>query len=119
MILNLTRLKVSDNSGVKYVKCFKIVKNYTGSIGSIVHVSIKSNKNKSKLEKGDISKGIVIRNKKFINRFTGDYLSFDSNDIVLLNDKYEILGTRVFGPLPSELRKKGHLKLLSLASILV
>lgn len=119
MILSLTRLKVSDNSGVKYVKCFKIVKNYVGSIGSIIHVSIKSNKNKSKLQKGNIAKGIVIRSKKFINRLTGDYLNFDSNDVVLLNDKYEILGTRVFGPLPSELRKKGHLKLLSLGSSLV
>jgi len=86
MISNLSKLKVSDNSGVKYVKCFKVFKTYIGSIGSIIYVS---------------------------------YIFFDSNDIVLLNDKYELLGTRIFGPLPLELRKKGQLRLLSLASILV
>jgi len=119
MISNLSKLKVCDNSGVKYVKCFKIFKTYTGGIGSIVYVSVKDNKSKSKLQKGDIVKGIIVRNKKFINRFTGNYIFFDSNDIVLLNDKYELLGTRIFGPLPLELRKKGQLRLLSLASVLV
>jgi large subunit ribosomal protein L14 len=119
MIFNLSKLKVSDNSGVRYVKCFKIFKTYVCSIGSLVYVSIKDTKSKSKLQKGDIVKGIVIRNKKFINRLTGNYIFFDSNDIVLFNDKYELLGTRIFGPLPLELRKKGHTKILSLGSVLV
>ena len=54
MILNLSKLRVSDNSGVKLVKCFKIFNQKTGSIGSIIYVSIKDIKNKSKLKKGDI-----------------------------------------------------------------
>jgi len=119
MIFNLSKLKVSDNSGVKQVKCFKIFSKKTGSIGSIIYVSIKDVKSKSKLKKGDITKGIVIRNKKLLDRQTGNHISFDFNELVLLNEKYELLGTRVFGPLPSELRKKGQLKLLSVASTLI
>jgi large subunit ribosomal protein L14 len=119
MILNLSKLRVSDNSGVKLVKCFKIFNQKTGSIGSIIYVSIKDIKNKSKLKKGDIAKGIIVRNRKFIDRKTGNYILFDFNELVLLNEKHELLATRVFGPLPLELRKKGHLKLLSLASTLI
>lgn len=119
MILTLTKLKVCDNSGVKHVKCFKIYKTFFGAIGSLVYTSIKESKNKNKYKKGDIVKGIVIRNKKLINRKTGNFLSFDSNDIILIDSKYDIIGTRVFGPLPIELRKKRYLKLLSLAAIVV
>lgn len=119
MIFSLSKLKVSDNSGVKYVKCFKVFKTYVGTIGSLIYVSVKDAKSKSKLQKGDIVKGIIVRNKKSINRSTGNYFLFDSNEIVLFNDKYELLGTRIFGPLPLELRKKGYVKILSLASILV
>jgi large subunit ribosomal protein L14 len=119
MILTLTKLKVCDNSGVKYVKCFKIYKAFFGAVGSLLYTSIKESKNKYKYRKGDIVKGIVIRNKKVINRKTGNFLSFDSNDIILVDLKYDIIGTRVFGPLPLELRKKRYLKLLSLASSVV
>jgi large subunit ribosomal protein L14 len=119
MISTLTKLRVCDNSGVKYVKCFKVYKTFVGTIGSLVYVSIKESKNKNKYKKGDIVKGIVVRSKKATNRGTGNFLSFDSNYIILIDLKYDIIGTRVFGPLPFELRKKGHLKLLSLASSIV
>ena len=119
MILNLSALKVCDNSGIKRVKCFKVYKSSVGIIGSLIYVRIKDVKSKSKLQKGDIVKGVIIRKKKMIDRGTGNFLFFDSNEIVLLNDKYELLGTRIFGPLPLELRKKGYLKLLSLASTLI
>lgn len=119
MIFNLSKLKVCDNSGVKQVKCFKVFNGQAGSIGSVVYVSIKDIKSKSKLKKGDITKGVIIRNKKLVNRQTGNYISFDFNELVLLNEKHEVLATRVFGPVPLELRKKGHLKLLSLASTLI
>ena len=119
MILNLSILKVCDNSGIKHVKCFKVYKGFVGIVGSMIYASIKDSKSKSKLRKGEIIRGIVVRKKKMINRNNGNYLSFDSNEVVLLNDKYELLGTRIFGPMPLELRKKRHLKLLSLASSLV
>jgi large subunit ribosomal protein L14 len=116
MILTLTKLKVCDNSGVKYVKCFKVYKTFFGQVGSLIYASIKESKNKDKYKRGDIVRGVIIRNKKLINRYTGNFISFDSNDVVLIDSKYDIIGTRVFGPLPFELRKKRHLKLLSLAS---
>ena len=119
MISTLTKLKVCDNSGVKYVKCFKIYKAFFGAIGSLLYTNIKESKHKCKYKKGDIIKGIVIRNKKVVNRKTGNFLSFGSNDIILIDLKYDIIGTRVFGPLPLELRKKRYMKLLSLASIVV
>ena len=119
MISMLTKLKVCDNSGVKYVKCFKVYKTFTGTVGSLAYVSIKESKNKNKYKKGDVVKGVIVRNKKSISRNTGNFLSFDSNYIVLIDLKYDIIGTRVFGPLPFELRKKGQLKLLSLGSSIV
>ena len=119
MILNQTLLKVCDNSGIKVVKCFKVYKHKTASIGDIFLSSVKDIKSKSKLKKGDIVKGIVVRKKKLLNRFTGNFMLFDYNEVVLLNNKNELLGTRVFGPIVLELRKRGFVKLLSLASFLI
>ena len=119
MISTLTKLKVCDNSGVKFVKCFKVYKTFIGTIGSLIYVSIKESKNKNKYKKGDIVKGIIVRNKKITNRGTGNFLSFDSNYTVLIDLKYDIIGTRIFGPLPFELRKRQHLKMLSLASNII
>ena len=119
MISTLTKLKVCDNSGVKHVKCFKVYKTFLGTIGSLVYVSIKESKNRDKYKRGDIVKGIIVRNKKIANRDTGNFISFDSNDIILIDSKYDIVGTRIFGPLPFELRKKRSIKLLSLASTII
>ena len=58
MIFSLSKLKVSDNSGVKYVKCFKVFKTYVGTIGSLIYVSVKDAKSKSKLQKGDICRQV-------------------------------------------------------------
>jgi len=119
MIINLSKLKICDNSGVKSVKCFKIYRNSIGTIGSVIYVSVKDTRNKGKLQKGHIVRAIIVRIKKVIGRFTGSFVFFDCNEAILLNEKHELLGTRIFGPLPLELRKKRHLKLLSLASIII
>lgn len=119
MILNQSLLKVCDNSGIKVVKCFKVYKKKIASLSDIILSSVKDIKYKSKLKKGDTVKGIIVRKKKILNRFTGNFINFDHNEVVLLNNKHELLGTRVFGPVALELRKKGFVKLLSLASILI
>lgn len=121
MILILTNLDVSDNSGVKSVKSFKIYKNFFASIGSLVYVSIKEIKTNvlCKYKKGTILKGIVVRTRNNINRSNGNFLSFDSNSIVLIDTKHDLIATRIFGPLPIELRRKGLLKLLSVGSIII
>ena len=91
MIINQTMLKVCDNSGVKFVKCFKVYITTVGYIGSNVYVSVKDIKSKSKLQKGDIVKGVIVRNKSQLNRLTGNYISFSHNEIILLNNKHEPL----------------------------
>ncbi len=119
MIQIQTIIKVADNSGARNGKCIHVYKNKTGSINSLILVSIKNIKNDGKLKKGDIFKSIIIRLNKKVHRKTGDSLAFSENSIVLLNKKNELYGTRVFGPICNELRKKNLLKLLSLGSIII
>ena len=119
MIINQTVLKVCDNSGVRFVKCFKVYIDSKASIGSTIFASVRDIKSKSKLQKGEVVKGIIVRHKFFVNRLTGNFVCFNDNEVVLLNNKQEPIGTRIFGPLTVELRKKKLVKLLSLASILI
>lgn len=119
MITILSKLKVCDNSGIKSVECFKVYKTSVGRIGSLVYVSIKDTKSNNKYKRGDIVKGVIVRSKGKLSRKTGNFVVFDSNDIVLIDSKHDIIGTRIFGPLPYELRRKGYLKLLSLASSII
>lgn len=116
MIYSSTILSVSDNSGVVYAKCLNVSKRLSGKIGSLVKVSIKLGKFKTKLK---TTQGVIVSTRKSLCRKTGFYISFSSNVVVLLNEKNEPLGTRIFGPLPLELRKKNWLKLLSLGSIFI
>lgn len=115
-------LNVSDNSGVKKVKCIKVLKCSTkkwGKIGSFLIVVIKSVKILNKMKKKDISKAILVRTKKNIKSFDGSYISFNNNAVLLLNNKLIPIGTRVFGPISKELRTKKNSKLISLASKIV
>ena len=82
-------------------------------------VSAKILKNKGRFYKGGILKGMIIREKRIINRQTGNYLNFDLNEVILFNEKNEILNTRVFGLMPLELRKKKFLRFLTLSSYFV
>jgi len=116
MILNCSLLKVCDNSNVIYVKCFSIYIKFSRLIGSFLYVSVKNIKSKGVLRSGDIAKGMLVRRKKNIDRRTGSYLYFSSNDVVLLNMKGEVLGTRIFGLIPLELRKKRFLRIVSISS---
>ena len=102
-------LSVCDNSGVKKVKCIKILGRSTrkwGRAGDILIVVIKSIKVIKKIKKKDIYKGILVRNKKKIVRKDGSCISFSDNSIVLLNNKLVPIGTRIFGPVSKELKKK-------------
>lgn len=115
----LTSLKICDNSGIKIIKCFKIYKNYCGKIGGLVKGTTKKTRANNKIQKGTIVKALIIRKKRTTDRKTGCFLSCNSNDSIVLNDKYEPVGTRTFGPIPVELRRKNYLKLLSLTSELI
>jgi large subunit ribosomal protein L14 len=118
MIQEQTRLNVADNTGAKKVMCFRVLggthRRYA-SVGDIVVGSVKSAIPHSAVKKGDVVRGVIVRTKKEIRRPDGSYIRFDDNAIVLLDDKQEPRGTRIFGPVARELRDKQFMKIVSLA----
>lgn len=118
MIQEMTRLNVADNSGAKEVQCIKVLGGskirYAG-VGDVIVVSVKVAEPKGKVKKGEVKKAVVVRQAKEIRRIDGSYIRFDDNAVVVIDDAYEPLGTRVFGPVARELRAKGFMKIVSLA----
>ena len=117
MIQQESRLSVADNSGAKEVLCIRVLggtgRRYA-SIGDKIVVSIKSAIPSSEVKKGTVSRAVVVRTKKAVRRPDGSYIRFDDNAVVLLNATEEIRGTRIFGPIPRELREN-YMKIISLA----
>ncbi|MGQ1948411.1 50S ribosomal protein L14 [Geofilum sp. OHC36d9] len=117
MIQQESRLNVADNSGAKEVLCIRVLggtgRRYA-SIGDRIVVSVKSAVPSSEMKKGTVSKAVVVRTKKEVRRADGSYIRFDDNACVLINNLGEMRGTRIFGPVPRELRD-GYMKIVSLA----
>lgn len=118
MIQMQTFLRVADNSGAKKVYCIKVLggsRRRYARVGDVIVVSVKEAIPNSKVKKGDVLKAVVVRTRKEIGRNDGSYLKFDENSAVLINDQFEPLGTRIFGPVARELRAKQFMKIVSLA----
>ena len=118
MIQIQTELSVADNTGAKRVECIKVLggsKRRYASVGDIIVISVKDAIPKGKVKKGAVHKAVVVRTKKEIFRDDGSKVQFDTNAVVLTDDKGEPIGTRIFGPVTRELRTKGHTKIISLA----
>jgi len=117
MIQKESRLNVADNSGAREVLCIRVLggtgRRYA-SVGDRVVVTVKSAIPSSDMKKGTVSKAVVVRTKKEIRRVDGSYIRFDDNACVLINNLGEMRGTRIFGPIPRELRD-GYMKVVSLA----
>lgn len=103
MIIKETVVRVIDNSGAKLARCFMVYKERYASIGSIIRVSIIKASPTSKIKKGSVCKAVVVRTKQSFIRADRSSLSFAYNDVVLLNDKSELIATRVKGVVPKEL----------------
>jgi large subunit ribosomal protein L14 len=118
MIQQESRLKVADNSGAKEVLCIRVLggtrKRYA-SIGDKIIVTVKAASPSGNLKKGAVSKAVVVRTRKEVRRKDGSYIRFEDNAAVLLNEKNEPIGTRVFGPVGREVREKEFMKIVSLA----
>ena len=116
MIQMQTNLDVADNSGARRVMCIKVLggskRKYAG-VGDIIVVSIKEAIPRGRVKKGDVLKAVVVRTAKDIKRADGSTIRFDSNAAVLINNQKEPIGTRIFGPVPRELRAKNHMKITS------
>ena len=118
MIQMQTNLEVADNSGARRVMCIKVLggsKRKYAHVGDIIVVSVKEAIPRGRVKKGDVMKAVVVRTKKDIRRPDGSVIRFDASAAVLVDNKKEPVGTRIFGPVPRELRGKNHMKIISLA----
>ena len=118
MIQVESNLEVADNSGARRVQCIKVLggsKRKTAGVGDIIVVSIKEAIPRGRVKKGDVMKAVVVRTAKDIRRVDGSVIRFDRNAAVLINNQKEPIGSRIFGPVPRELRAKNHMKIISLA----
>jgi large subunit ribosomal protein L14 len=118
MIQMQTELDVADNSGARRVMCIKVLggskRRYAG-VGDVIKVSVKEAIPRGKVKKGEVLNAVVVRTKKGVRRTDGSLLRFDSNAVILLNTQLQPIGTRVFGPVPRELRSERFMKIISLA----
>ncbi len=118
MIQMQTNLDVADNSGARRVMCIKVLggakRRYAG-VGDVIVVSVKDALPRGRVKKGDVLRAIVVRTSKDIKRKDGSVIRFDKNAAVIVNKQSEPIGTRIFGPVPRELRAKNHMKIISLA----
>ncbi len=118
MIQMQSNLDVADNSGARRVQCIKVLggaKRRYAHVGDIIVVSVKEAIPRGRVKKGEVRKAVVVRTAKAIRREDGTVIRFDSNAAVILNNNNEPLGTRIFGPVPRELRAKNYMKIISLA----
>ena len=118
MIQAETVLNVADNSGARKVLCIKVLggsKRRYARIGDVIKVTVKDAIPRGKVKKGEVCNALIVRTKKGVRRSDGSLIRFDSNAAVLLDNKREPLGTRVFGPVTRELRAGNYLKIISLA----
>ena len=118
MIQTQSMLDVADNSGARRVMCIKVLggshRRYAG-IGDIIKVTVKEAIPRGKVKKGQVMTAVVVRTKHGVRRTDGSIIRFDGNAAVLLNNKQEPIGTRMFGPVTRELRTEKFMKIVSLA----
>jgi len=117
MIQPETKLKVADNTGAKIIECFKVLggsKRRYARIGDLIVASVKSADPRGAVKKKDVVKAVVVRQKFPYRRKDGSYIRFSDNAAVIL-DGANPKGSRIFGPIPRELRERGYQKIISLA----
>lgn len=122
MIQERSILKVTDNSGAKFVRCFRILggtRRRYAEVGDVIVTSVQSAEPRKAVKKKDIVRVLVVRQRKPVRRKDGTYVRFDENAVVLVDAKMEPVATRVFGPLPRELKEKGFEKLMTMAEEIV
>lgn len=118
MIQEYTVLDVADNSGARKVRCFKVLggtRRRYGTIGDIIVCSVREAAPDSNIKKGQVVKAVIVRTAKEVGREDGSFIRFDGNAAVLINNNNEPIGTRIFGAVGRELRKRNFMKIVSLA----
>ena len=118
MIQKYSRLKVADNSGAREVMCIQVLggtRRRYARVGDIIVAAVKQAQPGAAVKKGDVVRAVVVRTAKTYGRRDGSYIRFDENAAVLLSDKQNPKGTRIFGPVARELRERQFMKIVSLA----
>tara|TARA_B100000809_G_C14869503_1_gene435008 strand:+ start:196 stop:567 length:372 start_codon:yes stop_codon:yes gene_type:complete len=123
MIQSYTRLVIADNSGAREIMCINIPgssRRKYAYVGDVIVATVKEAIPASPVSKGTVVKAVIVRTSKGHNRSDGTHIRFDDNAAVILTDKLDNpRGTRIFGPVARELREKGFMKIVSLASEVV
>lgn len=118
MIQSYTRLKAADNTGARQLMCINVLggtrKKYA-RLGDIIVASVKKATPGGIVKKGEVVRAVIIRSAQPCRRLDGSYIKFDENAAVILTDKNNPKGTRIFGPVARELREKNYTKIISLA----
>lgn len=118
MIQMQSYLDAADNSGAKELMCIKVLggsKRRYAAVGDVIKVSVKDAIPRGKVKKGEVYDAVVVRTKSGVRRPDGSLIRFDTNAAVLLTNKLEPIGTRIFGPVTRELRNVQFMKIISLA----
>ena len=122
MIQTYTRLRVADNTGARQIMCINIpggTRRRYAHLGDVIVAAVKQAIPGGTVKKGEVVRAVVVRTVKPTRRADGSYVRFDENAAVILDEKNNPRGTRVFGPVARELREKNFLKILSLAAEVV
>lgn len=117
MIQQESKLRVADNTGARLIECIKVLggtRRRYASLGDIIVASVKEAEPRGLVKKGQVVKAVIVRQRRPYRREDGSYIRFDDNAVVILEGT-EPKGSRVFGPVPRELRDKGFNKIISLA----
>ncbi len=119
MIQTNSRLKIADNTGAREIMCINIpggTRKRYARVGDVIVASVKKANPGGSAKKGDVVKAVIIRTAQPYRRPDGSYIKFDENAAVILTDKNNPRGTRIFGPVARELREKNYTKIISLAA---
>jgi len=118
MIQAESRITVCDNSGAKEILCIKVLggsKRRYARVGDIITASVKAAAPNAAIKKKAIVQAVIVRSKQTIRRKDGSTIAFDENAAVIINEEKLPRSTRIFGPVPRELRDQGYAKIVSLA----
>ncbi len=118
MIQPQTMVEVADNTGAKRAQCIRVLGGSAqkyARLGDMVVVAVKDSIPEGNVKKGEVHKAVVVRTTKEHRRSDGSYIRFDRNSVVLIKPSGEPMGTRIFGPVARELRRKGFMRIISLA----
>ena len=122
MIQERSILKVADNSGAKIIRCFRILggsRRRYARIGDVIVASVQIAEPRKAVKKKDVVKAVIVRQRNPIHRSDGSVVRFDENAAVLIDEKKEPKGTRIFGPLPKEIKEKGFATIFTMAEEIV